>query len=56
MLPPRDIVLELPPIHNPQRYGGLYVYDFGTHVSVGYTVAELRVLRESDVHRGGTAY
>ena len=54
--PPAPHSLVLPPIHNPQRYGGLYVYDFGDHVSLGYTAAEIRVLRESAAHGGGTAY
>ncbi len=54
--PPLHRPLVLPPIRNPQRYAGLYVYDFGEHVSVGYTAAEIRVLRESAAHRGGTAY
>ena len=54
--PPEYHPLVLPPIHNPQKYGGLYVYDFGEHVSVGYTAAEILVLRESEAHRGGTAY
>jgi len=48
--------MKIPPIPHPERYAGLYIYDFGTHVSVGYTVAEIRVLRESDAHRRGTAY
>ncbi len=48
--------MKIPPIPHPERYAGLYVYDFGTHVSVGYTAAEIRVLRESDAHRRGTAY
>jgi hypothetical protein len=46
----------LPAIRNPHKYAGLYVYDFGTHVSVGYTAAEVRILRESQAHREGTAY
>jgi len=46
----------LPPVPNPQTYVGLYVYDFKTHVSVGYTALEIRYLRESKAHRGGTAY
>lgn len=54
--PPVPQPLILPPIRNPQRYAGLYVYDFGEHVSVGYTAVEIRVLRESAAHRGGTAY
>lgn len=49
-------MLTLPPIHEPQRYAGLFVYDFGTHVSVGYTAAEIRFLRESNAYAGGTVY
>jgi hypothetical protein len=48
--------MKLPPIPHPHRYVGLYVYDFGARVSVGYTAGEIRVLRESDKHRDGTAY
>lgn len=49
-------MIRLPTVKNPQRYIGLYVYDFGTHSSIGYTVGEIRILRESQAHRGGTAY
>ena len=48
--------MRIPPISNPERYVGLYVYDFETHVSVGYTALEIRYLRESETYRGGTAY
>ena len=47
--------MKLPFIPEPERYVGLYVYDFGTHVSVGYTAAELCVLRENAAHRRGMA-
>lgn len=48
--------MKIPAIPEPERYVGLYVYDFGTHVAVGYTAAELGVLRDSASHRHGTAY
>ena len=48
--------MNLPPIANPKLYVGLYVYDFKTHVSVGYTALEIRYLRESEAHGHGTAY
>lgn len=55
--------MKLPPIPTPQRYAGLYVYDFPRgsvfpdgHVSVGYTASEIRILRESEAYRDGTAY
>jgi hypothetical protein len=35
---------------------GLFVYDFGDHVSVGYTAEEINVLLASPEHSGGTAY
>lgn len=48
--------MKLPAIPEPERYAGLYLYDFGTHVSVGYTAAEVCVLRESAAYRHGMAY
>jgi hypothetical protein len=48
--------MNLPPIADPERYAGLYVYDFGTHTAVGYTSSEVRILRESKEYRHGTAY
>lgn len=48
--------MHLPPISNPHRYVGLYVYDFGTHVSVGYTAGEIGVLLASAEHGDGMAY
>ncbi len=48
--------MKLPPVHDPYRYAGLYVYDFGDHVSVGYTANEVRMLRALPEYRGGTAY
>ncbi len=49
-------VLKLPPIPNPHRYAGLYVYDFGTHVAVGYTAGEVAILQTSEEHHNGLAY
>jgi hypothetical protein len=48
--------MKLPPLHEPNRYVGLYVYDFGDHASVGYTAEEIEILLTSDAHRGGKAY
>lgn len=50
------MTLQLPPLANPEQYVGLFVYDFKTHVSVGYTAAEIRILRESSKHGDGAAY
>lgn len=46
----------LPAIPNPKPYEGLYVYDFGEHVAVGYTAGEIRVLRQSPAYQNGTTY
>ena len=46
----------LPAIPNPKHHEGLFVYDFGDHVSVGYTAGEIRMLRQSPAHRNGSAY
>lgn len=46
----------LPPLSDPRRYVGLFVYDFGDHTAVGYTAGEVRVLREAEAYRGGSAY
>ena len=48
--------MKVPPLANPENYVGLYLYDFETHVSVGYTAVEICYLRESRTHRHGTAY
>jgi hypothetical protein len=46
----------IPVVAHPEAYVGLYVYDFRTHVGLGYTALEIRYLRESEAHRHGTAY
>jgi len=46
----------LPAMSDPIRYRGLYAFDFGDHVSIGYTAVEIRHLRQSPAHRSGTAY
>ncbi|MGD8451049.1 MAG: hypothetical protein PVJ57_04465 [Phycisphaerae bacterium] len=48
--------MKLPPIDNPERLRGLYVYDFGEWAAVGYTAEEIAVLLESEAYRGGHVY
>ena len=48
--------MRLPVVEHPERYVGLYVFDFGTHVSIGYTASEIELLRQAASHREGTAY
>jgi hypothetical protein len=49
-------VMRLPPLRDPPQYAGLYVFDFGDHVSVGYTADEIRILLDSGRFRAGQAY
>jgi hypothetical protein len=48
--------MKLPPLRSPERYAGLYVFDFGDHVSVGYTGEEVAVLMDSGRFPQGQAY
>lgn len=48
--------VRLPRLDHPEDYAGLFLYDFGDHVSVGYTAEEIHILRTAPEHAGGTAY
>lgn len=48
--------MQLPPVTEPQRYRGLYVYDFGDWTALGYTAEEVTMLLESEVGQGGHVY
>ena len=48
--------MNLPHLDNPELYQGLYVFDFGERVAVGYTAEEIEVLLASPEHRGGRAF
>ena len=48
--------MKLPQLENPQRYRGLYIYDFGDWTAVGYTAEEIATLLESEAYRDGRAY
>ncbi len=48
--------MQPPPIDNPQRLVGLYAFDFGEHVSYGYTANEIAVLQNAPEHADGHAY
>jgi len=48
--------MKLPEVPSPERYGGLYVFDFGDQVAVGYTADEIAVLLESEKYRDGKVY
>ena len=48
--------MKLPTLQNAEKYRGLYVYDFGDQVAVGYTAEEIAILLESERFRGGKVY
>lgn len=45
-----------PAIENPQRYTGLYAFDFGGRISFGYTANEITLLQRTPDHADGQAY
>lgn len=48
--------MRLPSLSDPQKYAGLYVFDFGDHASVGYTATEIGMLWSSGQYPQGQAY
>jgi len=48
--------MKLPNVTNSERYGGLYVFDFGPWTAVGYTAEEITILLESERYRDGQVY
>ena len=48
--------MKLPELETPESYAGLYVFDFGDQVAVGYTADEIAVLCESEKYADGKVY
>jgi hypothetical protein len=48
--------MKIPFLQHPERYAGLFVYDFGAWVSVGYTADEIGVLAASPEYGRGQAF
>jgi len=48
--------MKLPELESAERYTGLYVFDFGDQVAVGYTADEIAVLLESERYAEGKVY
>jgi hypothetical protein len=48
--------MKLPKLEKPDRYQGLYVFDFGDHVGVGFTAEEVAELLDSERYREGKVY
>ncbi len=50
------MIHRLPALRDPQRYVGLYIFDFGEHVSVGYTAEEIEHLLSEPRYADGQVY
>jgi hypothetical protein len=48
--------MKLPELQKPEKYVGLYVFDFGEYVSVGFTAQEVAELLESERYKDGKVY
>jgi hypothetical protein len=48
--------MKLPKLEKPDRYHGLYVFDFGDHAGVGFTAEEVAELLESERYKDGKVY
>ncbi len=46
----------LPALEPPEAFVGQLLYDFGNHVSLGYTPGEIAILRESPEYTAGAVY
>jgi hypothetical protein len=48
--------MKLPKLEKPERYQGLYVFDFGDHAGVGFTAEEVAELLDSERYKDGKVY
>jgi len=48
--------MKLPELEKPEKYDGLYIFDFGDHVGVGFTAEEVAELLESERYKHGKVY
>ncbi len=48
--------MKLPKIEKPEKYVGLYIFDFGDHVGVGFTAEEVAELLESEKYKDSKVY
>jgi hypothetical protein len=48
--------MELPKLEKPEKYAGLYIFDFGDHVGTGFTAREVAELLESEKYRDCKVY
>lgn len=50
------VVMKLPKLQKPDKYVGLYIFDFGDHAGVGFTAEEVAELLESEKYKDGKVY
>jgi hypothetical protein len=48
--------MKLPELKKPDKYVGLYIFDFGDHAAVGFTAQEVAELLESEKYKHGKVY
>jgi len=48
--------MKLPELEKPEKYVGLYIFDFGDHTGVGFTAEEIAELLESEKYKDGKVY
>lgn len=48
--------MKLPELEKPEKYVGLYIFDFGDHAGVGFTAEEVAELLESEKYNDGKVY
>ena len=48
--------MKLPELEKPEKYVGLYIFDFGDHTGVGFTAEEIAELLESEKYGDGKVY
>ena len=48
--------MKLPELQKPEKYVGLFIFDFGDHAGVGFTAEEVAELLESEKYKDGKVY
>ncbi len=48
--------MKLPKLDKPEKYAGLYIFDFGDQAGVGFTAEEVAELLETERYREGKVY
>jgi len=48
--------MKLPKLQKPEKYVGLFIFDFGDHAGVGFTAQEVAELLESEKYKHGKVY